>query len=89
MTFADDIDWNDASSDFGLVQLCREMTALARPLEILPSLIKPTSRSSLRRRASRFSTPLSSVMTSGKHPQTRTRRASLAGSMPGRAASAR
>jgi hypothetical protein len=29
----DDIDWMNASSDFGLAQLCREMSDLARPLD--------------------------------------------------------
>jgi hypothetical protein len=29
----DDIDWMSASSDLGLVQLCREMALLARPFE--------------------------------------------------------
>lgn len=31
----DDIDWIDASSDFGLTQLCREMEALAAPVAAL------------------------------------------------------
>lgn len=29
----DDIDWMNASSDFGLASLCREMCDLAQPLE--------------------------------------------------------
>ena len=31
--FDDDIDWREASADFGLVSLCRELAALARPFE--------------------------------------------------------
>lgn len=31
----DDIDWMSASSDLGLVRLCREMDAIARPFEAL------------------------------------------------------
>lgn len=31
----DDIDWTDASSDFGLAQLCLEMEALAAPAAAL------------------------------------------------------
>lgn len=41
----DDIDWLNASSDFGLVQLCREMAALARPVEAIMSLAPPSRRS--------------------------------------------
>jgi len=29
----DGIDWFNASSDFGLITLCREMDSLARPIE--------------------------------------------------------
>ncbi len=46
----DDIDWLNASSDSGLVQLCREMAALAYPVEKLISLTSSRSRSSTRRR---------------------------------------
>ncbi|HEX8901688.1 hypothetical protein [Vitreimonas sp.] len=38
----DDIDWMSASSDLGLVQLCREMAALARPVEAI--LKRPAQR---------------------------------------------
>lgn len=35
----DDIDWLNASSDLGLVRLCREMTALAVPVEALAGIV--------------------------------------------------
>lgn len=38
----DDIDWMSASSDLGLVQLCREMAALAAPVEALSK--RPSQR---------------------------------------------
>jgi hypothetical protein len=41
-TMQDDIDWINASSDFGLAQLCREMSDLARPFEALAR--KPAQR---------------------------------------------
>ena len=34
----DDIDWLNASSDFGLVRLCREMAGIAKPVEAIISL---------------------------------------------------
>lgn len=40
----DDIDWMNASSDFGLVQLCREMAAIAHPVEKLVSLTSARAR---------------------------------------------
>ena len=49
----DDIDWTNASSDLGLAQLCREMAALARPVEMI--MKRPSSRV---RRARRTSTAL-------------------------------
>ena len=42
----DDIDWTNASADFGLIQLCREMDALARPVEAL----LPRRRQRIRRK---------------------------------------
>jgi hypothetical protein len=50
----DDIDWLNASSDFGLVQLCREMEAIAHPVERLVSL---TSSRSRKRRSARMVVP--------------------------------
>lgn len=47
----DDIDWTNASSDLGLAQLCREMAALARPIEMI--MKRPGARV---RRARRTST---------------------------------
>lgn len=38
--FNDDIDWTDASCDFGLVILCREMASLANPMR-LPARREP------------------------------------------------
>ncbi len=38
MRHNDDIDWANASSDFGLVQLCREMATLASPVTALAHL---------------------------------------------------
>ncbi|WP_395648212.1 hypothetical protein [Terricaulis sp.] len=49
----DDIDWTNASSDFGLIQLCREMAALARPVEAL----MPRPRQRVRRKM-RGATPV-------------------------------
>lgn len=51
-TMQDDIDWTNASADFGLIQLCREMEALARPVEAL----LPRRRQRVRRK-SRIATP--------------------------------
>lgn len=34
MNNEDDIDWMSAASDFGLVALCREMDALAKPFDM-------------------------------------------------------
>jgi hypothetical protein len=47
----DDIDWLNASSDFGLVELCREMAAIARPVELVLSMAP--SRAGSRRRVVR------------------------------------
>lgn len=51
----DDIDWMNASSDFGLIELCREMETLARPVEALASLVSRRTRVR-RRRQHRVST---------------------------------
>jgi hypothetical protein len=48
----DDIDWINASSDFGLAKLCQEMSDLARPLERFRK--KPAQRV---RRTSRVALP--------------------------------
>jgi hypothetical protein len=37
---ADDIDWANASSDCGLIALCREMEALAAPLRSAASMLR-------------------------------------------------
>lgn len=50
----DDIDWLDASSDDGLISLCNELAALARPLDAIARRIsmplRPTSRKTRRTR---------------------------------------
>jgi hypothetical protein len=46
----DDIDWLNASSDFGLARLCQEMAALARPVERAIALTTTRARRLPRRR---------------------------------------
>jgi hypothetical protein len=45
----DDIDWSDASADFGLILLCREMAALARPAERIAGFARRPRRKAQRR----------------------------------------
>ena len=45
----DDIDWMNAAADVGLVALCREMAALAKPFDAMPG----SSRVRRRRHAQR------------------------------------
>lgn len=40
----DDIDWINASSDFGLARLCQEMAVLARPAEMIMKRPSPRVR---------------------------------------------
>lgn len=47
---SDDIDWLNASSDFGLIRLCQEMDALARPVERAIALTGKRTRRPVRRR---------------------------------------
>lgn len=47
----DDIDWTEASSDFGLVSLCRELEALAAPVQALTQM--RSNRTKERRNVSR------------------------------------
>jgi hypothetical protein len=45
----DGIDWLNASTDFGLITLCREMDALARPIErVIATPKRPRRRSRIR-----------------------------------------
>lgn len=76
----DDIDWINASSDFGLVELCREIAALAQPLDSMASLARV--RSSARRRVSRSSMAVSAISS----PTTPRRWKSLPGLGAGRGA---
>lgn len=40
----DDIDWGNASSDLGLVQLCREMDELAHPFKTIAAHARKIGR---------------------------------------------
>ena len=53
----DDIDWMNASTDYGLISLCREMEALAAPLRAMamPRRAAQRSRARARRRAALIS----------------------------------
>jgi hypothetical protein len=58
----EDIDWMNASSDLGLVQLCREMAAMAGLVEAkVPSLGTPSKRRRRRGATARGSSASSSA----------------------------
>lgn len=49
----DDINWLDASSDFGLISLCNELAALARPLDAIARRASVPHQTPTRRRTRR------------------------------------